>query len=574
MAVGGSRAVETFLRNFAGEKSRYQEILEVTLCYGVQCLARTFSLKGISCSELRAITNYDTAKSRDFYVRNASPSPIGREGGGMQRSPVEVRAKPSHSWRDGEVEMPDFPEPSAVAEAGPRAKEKAAAGSGAGKGTGGALYSLPPAFDEVDYHTKLLGKQFVDLAWKTFAGREGAQIGTRQELEEKFVRVDQRKTTGTIPALELPVASFAEFLSAYVAECVRHAHRTGGAVNGDKSDEDADANGGQESIYGRRDADSRRSSVTDGQGRSASTPRAAMGNTKSPRVGAERKQRPLHPQPQQRQPRQVPRSLQGVQSKIQPELNAARQKILRVKKTQSQRMAETLARARLAEYDARRELQDVRDRHLAPKKMPISEITKGAAALEIVDDFMKSPLMDKFGHEDLPTSSGLKQSSTETGRQRPAQKDPLKEELYGTAALNSSFLGCNPVPEPRRRSESRPKQPRRKYNGWLGDFGPLHTKTVQPEWGEAEDDAVDPEPRTRGTGGTKFEWNFEHLPGGHHETVDYPEPQPNKTKARAHFKGDKSFDGVRRMINDFDEDLSDGLSVNSDPVFRWLKDAV
>ncbi|KAG2780811.1 hypothetical protein PC129_g8392 [Phytophthora cactorum] len=558
-AVTGSRAVETYLRNFEGEKSRFQEIMEITLCYGVQCLARTFSLKGISCNELRAITSYDTVKTRDFYVRNAS-QPIGREASSMHNEQVGVRAKPSHSWRDGEVEMPDFPESSGVAEAA--TKEKNVRGSATGEA---ALYSLPPPFDEIDFHTKLLGKQFVDLAWKIFAGREGAQISTRQELEEKFVRVDQRKVPTTIPALELPVASFAEFLGAYVTESVRQSHRTGHGADDDKSDSEEDvAVNEKKSIYGRR------SSVTDPRRRSASTPRAAMGNTKSqdsPPVGAERKQRPLHPQPQQRHPPQIPRSLQRVQSKIQPELDARRQKILRVKKTQSQRMAETLARARLAEYDARRELQDVRDRRLGPKKMPISEITKGAAALEIVDDFMKSPLMDKFGRENLPASSGLQQPTSGDTDQRAVQKDPLKEELYGTAALDSSFVGCKPAPEPRRRSESRRKQLRRNYNGWLGDFGPLHTKTVRPEWDEVEGDDVDPEPRAKGT---EFEWNFEHLPGGRHETVDRPQSQ---TKTQASFEGDKSYDGVRRTIDHFD-DISDALSVNSDPVFRWLKDAV
>lgn len=53
---GGSRAVETFLRNFEGEKQRYQEILEVALCYGVFCLAQNFSLKGITFEELKAVT--------------------------------------------------------------------------------------------------------------------------------------------------------------------------------------------------------------------------------------------------------------------------------------------------------------------------------------------------------------------------------------------------------------------------------------------------------------------------------------------------------------------------------------
>ncbi|KAF4032644.1 hypothetical protein GN244_ATG15460 [Phytophthora infestans] len=544
-AVIGSRAVETFLRNFEGEKSRYQEILEITLCYGVQCLAHTFSLKGISCNELRAITSYDTAKTRDFYVRNAS-QPIEKETGTLQRLPMEVRTKPSHSWRDGEEEILDFPDPLAVTEA----KEKTVKYSETGTATGGsALYSLPPPFDEIDFHTQLLGKQFVDLAWKLYTGREGAQINTRQELEEKFISVDQRKVPTAIPALALPVTSFAEFLAAYIAECVRRSHRTGHAGDEDKSGSDeALAVNEKESIYGLK------ASVSEPRRRSVSTPRAAMGNTKSQgpsRMDAERKQRPLHPQPQQRQ---MPRSLQHVQSKIQPELEARRQKVLRVKKTQSQRMAETLARARLAEYDARRELQDVRERRLGPKKMPISEITKGAAALEIVDDFMKSPLMDKFGRENQPNSES---------DQHLAQKDPLKVELYGTAALDSSFLGCKPAPETRRRSESRLKQPRRNYNGWLGDYGPLHTKTVRPEWDETEDDAPDPEPRAKGS---KFEWNFKHLPGGRHETVDRP-TNNNKTTF-------ESYDGVRRRHDDFDDGLSDGPSANSDPVFRWLKDAV
>ncbi|KAG6623649.1 uncharacterized protein IUM83_01827 [Phytophthora cinnamomi] len=241
-ATAGSRAVETFLRNFEGERARYQEILEITLCYGVQCLARTFSLKGISCSELRTITGYDAAKSRDFYVRNAS-QPIGREVGGVQRSVVGVRAKPSHSWRDGEVEMPDFPEPSAGAHSDLcNTNEKAVAVPGA---VAEALYSLPPAFDEIDFYSKLLGKPLVDLAWKEFTGREGSQITTKKEMEAKFLRVDQRKIPTSIPPMELPIASFVEFVGAYVTECVRQSHRTARGADedncGSSSEEGGDA---------------------------------------------------------------------------------------------------------------------------------------------------------------------------------------------------------------------------------------------------------------------------------------------------------------------------------------------
>ncbi|KAF4324902.1 hypothetical protein BBO99_00001851 [Phytophthora kernoviae] len=270
-AVGGSRSVESYLRNFEGEKARYQEILEITLCYGVQCLAQTFSLKGINCDELRIITGYDAARKRDFYVRNVSRQVSKRT---LQRTPVELRTKPSHSWRDGEEDMADF---------------------------------HPPA-------TRTEPESCVNL-------------------EDAAVEPDPRKELVT------------------------------------------------------------------------------------------------------------PRSLQHVRSKLQPELDARRQKILRVKKTQSQRMAETLARARLAEYDAQRELQDVRERRLGPKKMPLSEITKGAAALEIVDDFMKSPLMDKFGHDGPTASNNSKHPTSDCIQQRRSQPDPLKEELYGTTALDNSFLG-------------------------------------------------------------------------------------------------------------------------------------
>ncbi|RLN56113.1 hypothetical protein BBJ28_00002425 [Nothophytophthora sp. Chile5] len=361
-----SRAVETYLRNFEGEKARYQEILEITLCYGVQCLAQNFSLKGLSCNELRTITAYDAARNRDFYVRNASRKHVSASNdGATERTPAELRAKPPHSWRDGEAELADFPDPSKAASERPRAASERTEKSP------DALYSLPPAFDEIDFHTKLLGKPLVDLAWKTFAGRAGSQVITRSELEERFCRIDQRKTSVTIPAVELPVSSFVEFLDSYVTECVRQSQRTSSSADGfsGEAGESIDSVEGEED--GAPISHSRRGRAT------ATAKCSAMGNTRrgsTTNAAAARKQRPVYAQ-QQSTP--TPRPLAHVQSKIQPELDARRQKLLRVKKTQSQRMAESLARARLAEYEARRELQDVRDRRLGPKKMPLNEITKG-----------------------------------------------------------------------------------------------------------------------------------------------------------------------------------------------------
>ncbi|CEG49557.1 hypothetical protein F443_03298 [Plasmopara halstedii] len=470
----------------------------------VSCLARTFSLKvsGTSCV--------------------------------LQRTPVELRSKPPHTWRDGEVKISDIPELSKNTQTDLQINNDHSM-TGAGDLN---LYSLPPAFDEIDFYSKWLGKQFVDLAWKTFAGREVSTLSTRQGLDDLFKRFDQRKVQSAIPPLNLPVSTFAEFLENCTAHC-------------------------KENSYSN--TESRLSSIKSGRRRKGDNLRSLIGNENRldpPHVNVRQTQPPLPPQRQ----RQISHMMQKVKSKIQPDLDARRKKILRVKKTQSQRIAETLARARLAEYDARRELQGGREQNLRIKKTPISEITTGAAALEIVDDFMKSPLMDKFSQENVPNSTEVK-PPTKNGI---IQKDPLKEELYGTVALDSSFLGCKCVPKRRLHPESETKSRRRNYNGWLGDFGPLHTKTVRPEWNECEEDAFSPKCSNQAT----YEWNFNHLPKESHENADKPKLQPKTTETRRYVNVGNDHDQVTRVIDDFDDNLSDHYSVISDPVYQWLKEAV
>ncbi len=50
-------AVESYTRNFQGESHRLQELLEITLCYGIYCVSRNFQLKGMTVDELRTITS-------------------------------------------------------------------------------------------------------------------------------------------------------------------------------------------------------------------------------------------------------------------------------------------------------------------------------------------------------------------------------------------------------------------------------------------------------------------------------------------------------------------------------------
>ncbi|KAF1773880.1 hypothetical protein GQ600_2222 [Phytophthora cactorum] len=84
------------------------------------------------------------------------------------------------------------------------------------------------------------------------------------------------------------------------------------------------------------------------------------------------------------------------------------------------------------------------------------------------------------------------------------------------------------------------------YNGWLGDFGPLQRKP--------------------------FDLSGMKLRSSWWTPRDCRSPAVTDQDT-GEFEGDKSYDGVRRTIDHFD-DISDALSVNSDPVFRWLKDAV
>ncbi|KAI9914005.1 hypothetical protein PsorP6_005307 [Peronosclerospora sorghi] len=97
------------------------------------------------------------------------------------------------------------------------------------------------------------------------------------------------------------------------------------------------------------------------------------------------------------------------------------------------------------------------------------------------------------------------------------------------------------------------------YNGWLGDFGPLHTKTVRPECEEAGD-VMDSRPKM-------FEWNFKHLPGRNDETVECSIACTSSDNELINRELSP------RSSNDCDDALSDMLSDKLDAIFRWLKES-
>lgn len=285
-----------------------------------------------------------------------------------------LRTKPSHAWRDGasKTVISEF-----------SSHLPAAGDSGSGEDTSVAGVPTVASYlglagnevkdvDDIDFLSRVLGKRFVDTAWAAFTGRKGSQIDARDALEELFVRVDQRKNALAFPTVELPVSAFSDFLRGYVVSCVSHYQH----VNSRSVDDSEDV-GNDEDVQGksrivestsaepsRRIAPSSPSGVEDWHRERA---------TKMPSKVAQRQRRTQD----KAEVRQVPKSLQHVRSKLQPELSARREKALRVKKTQSQLMKENLARARLAEYEAKKHLEDVRGR-TSSRKVPLSDITQGA----------------------------------------------------------------------------------------------------------------------------------------------------------------------------------------------------
>ncbi|KAF1334149.1 hypothetical protein FI667_g2201, partial [Globisporangium splendens] len=589
-----STAVESFLRNF--ERERVHEVLEVALCYGVFCLAQNFSLKGVSVEELRAITKYEVIKKRDFFVRNAGISL--RRGGRSDAAIMRVddvnplHVKPSHSWRDGddktatqllgESENRDVKMlPSSKQLVSLETSEVAAEGK---------------PFDEIDFFTTLFGKPFVDTAWTTFTARNGSQIISKDALRDKFTKVDQRKVAARFPSLELPVSSFVEFLSEYVKMCVGCTTTNGDGAGVDAAVEDMESdddmlfrekenmrvNGGLKPR--QRDI----SSVADST-RTLVRESGVMGPGKPQRA------RQTSPQVPQSSPR--PRSLQHVQSKVKPELDARRDKMLRVKKTQTQLMKESLARTRLAEYEAKKLLDEAMTGtasfQRSARKMPLSEITTGAAALEIADSFMKSPLLDTFNRRDAKDDSTASRVNATTAA---ATRDPLRDELYGATPLDDAFLGCKPSPVPARRNPPTRRKSNRVLPVWVpgdendeSDEGDTKHHQTSHRHGEAEtfsDCIVSVSHkcprafffagRSASSPKNKFEWNFDRIDAENRkqqrsQATDHVgrNKQSEDDRSSLFSTEDKELDAVS------DDYLSDDLrSEVSDPVFKWLKQVV
>lgn len=169
----------------------------------------------------------------------------------------------------------------------------------------------------------------------------------------------------------------------------------------------------------------------------------------------------------------VPVYLKDVKSKVRDEHQQRRKQVLRVRKNQTQKMKEAIAKQRIREYEERQAegKKGTRfTRRTSPKKGPPGSHA-GTAALEIADSFAYGGLMNKF------------RASSSSG-----------EDHDSSARENVEIYGRNGLSEPDGCAvEKKTKTTKQKaYTGWVGDFGPPHTRTLKPrEVWDYDDDEND-----------------------------------------------------------------------------------
>ncbi|ETV70292.1 hypothetical protein, variant 1 [Aphanomyces astaci] len=422
-----NESIQAFLRSFLHEKHRWNELIEAMLLYGIHCMAQNYSLQTLNVDQVQHITRTLLRKPHHYFVHQQKTN--------AATTSTTSAFKPPSAWRNGTSSVDD-----------------GAVRSGGIDDSSDPLPPPPAPFShekqnppspvvrdgrrDMDEWTHVLGKPWVDAAWRAYVAATGYPCPSITTSSDSILHsyADLIAATSSIVVtnnhIHIPSSShlsFLDYLRGFVVHCINSPARP-----------------------------------------SPTPPSIAAASKPSP------------------QPRHAPPLLSSSskavppQSKVKHELDRHKQHVLRVRKTNTQRMHEALARSRIAAYDP-----PVRRAAMPPASTPSLAATgPGAKALEIAHVFATSQFM-----HDLPPST---ENDDPTINDTPAQR-MLRTELYGHHDLNPSTLqatGCVAPPD-RRQSNRRNVQPNRihDFKGWLGDYGPAHTKTVAPpDWTDLEDE--------------------------------------------------------------------------------------
>ncbi|OQS07340.1 hypothetical protein THRCLA_00643, partial [Thraustotheca clavata] len=415
--IASNANVAAFLRSFGSERSRWNELIEATLLYGIHCLSQNYSLHTLTVDQVQDITRATLKQSTHYYASG------GRKG--VETCTKRAMAlKPSSSWRQGSSEDVPHVVQEPIQEKIPT--------------------KAPESVREMDIYSNLLGKKWMNAAWDSFVATTGYPSIEIDPSHEEFAGA-YKKLVKYVPPPELSIAprTFLDFVRNAIVQAMQQPEPippTTYTPNPIKVDSPKATDTPKTKNIPR--------SIT----------KESLHHTKD-EVNAQKKPGRRPPTPKT----QVP-------SKVKQQLDANKAQVLRVRKNNTQRMHEALAKHRL-------ELYEERTKESASPKTPTSLVAQspGAKSLEIADLF---------------TQNNLFQSVPATASDEPIVPDPsLQFELYGDKEARMADEGCRvPLSDRYRKAKDALKSREHDFKGWLGDYGPAHTRTVVPgDWSELDD---------------------------------------------------------------------------------------
>ncbi|ETW07068.1 hypothetical protein H310_03140 [Aphanomyces invadans] len=536
-----NESIQAFLRSFLHEKHRWNELVEATLLYGIHCISQNYSLQTLNVDQVQHITRVSCEQQfclHDFLdlgtlLRKPQHYFVHQQRLKGPATSSGVAFKPSSVWRhgtstvdavssDGDTEQPTPPPTQELH----------------------SIPSAPPAAPivreshrDMDEWTHVLGKPWVDAAWQAFVTTTGYPVpaatasdstvsASFRDLRDSIVaKAPSTGVVNTHITSNEGHLSFLDYLRGFVVYCVATPVALPPAAP-------------LPSSLPPPSAASKQSS-------SQSQPRRQVSTTKEnapPSLAAAPSTQPM--------------------SKIKHMLDKQKQHVLRVRKTNTQRMHEALAKSRIAAYEP-----PVRRPAIPPPQPSLATTGPGAKALEIAHVFASSPFMQSLSEgQAVDVASNASRHGSNGGD--IAHQRLLRAELYGHHNVDPSTLpatGCL-TPSDRRPSGTglplRQQRPFHDFKGWLGDYGPSHTKTVVPaEWTDLDDEDTawlrDAAAATRRRGG--YSWDLDRIQLDEKRSTAEP-VQP--------FHADGS--------DDVDEEDGkearrlDGGADAPDPAFEWL----
>ncbi|KAF0690003.1 Aste57867_18593 [Aphanomyces stellatus] len=404
-----NESVQAYLRSFQHEKHRWNELVEATLLYGIHCISQNYSLQTLNVDQVQQITRTLLKKPQHYFVHQSPSAGRGLAAG--------VATKPSSAWRKGsaarESPVDGGNDNSGVLQ--PTARQDTTIDS----------LPAPPIVRDGKYVAWVIPSShpastpFLDRAWSTYVSTTGyptPRALSTDTVAASYVDLHVAASSTLLSPMSSTQnsLSFLDYLRGFVVHCV-------------------------------------------------ATPLPLASPTPATPTAAA-----APPSSKPTLPRTTPSTRTVIESKVKADVQARKQQVLRVRKTNTQRMHEALAKARLAAYeDAPSHPQTA---HPHPPRL--SSLGPGAKALEIAHLVGNSTFLQELPDEGEIASPDVASAA-------------IRMELYGNPTQTTKEEGCFARPPPRQ-----PKKPiAHDFKGWLGDFGAPHTKSVVPaDWTDLEDE--------------------------------------------------------------------------------------